>query len=142
MYILVKPDQTTVYPYAYYQLIRDNPSTSFRPDMTDSELAQWGMFPVIETPDPAFDPEQYKVVSSQPELVNRVWVINKTLVPLTEDELADIQLEKQNQINIQNKEYLSSTDWYVIRQTETGVEIPMEISMARSDARAAIIETV
>jgi hypothetical protein len=142
MYILVKPDQTTVYPYAFYQLIRDNPNTSFRPDMTDSELALWGMFPVFEAPDPTFNPEQYKVVSSQPVLVNGSWVINKTLVPLTAAEIAAIQLEKQNQINIQNKEYLSSTDWYVIRKSETGVEIPMEISMAREIARSAIIETM
>ena len=142
MYILVKSDQSTVYPYAFYQLCRDNPFTSFRSDMTDSELAQWGMFPVIEVPDPAFDPEQYKVESGQPVLVSGSWVINKTLTPLTASDLFFIQLEKQNKVNIQSREYLASTDWYVIRKSETGVEIPMEISMARADARASIIENM
>jgi hypothetical protein len=110
--------------------------------MTDSELAQWGMFPVIEVPDPAFDPEQYKVESGQPVLVSGSWVINKTLTPLTASDLFFIQLEKQNKVNIQSREYLASTDWYVIRKSETGVEIPMEISMARADARASIIENM
>lgn len=141
MYILVKPDQTTVYPYSFYQLRRDNPRTSFRTDMTDSELAQWGMFPVIEAPDSVFDPEQYKeVVSSWPELVNGDWVINKTVVPLTEDELASIQLEKQNIINAHNREILASTDWYVIRKSETGIEVPIDITIIRETARALIVE--
>lgn len=140
MYILVKPDQTTVYPYSIKRLMRDNPNTSFRPDMTDSELSQWGMFPVTVLPNPSFNAEKHKVESSQPELINGSWVINKTLVPLTVDELSAIELEKQNVINIESREYLASTDWYVIRQIETGIDVPEDILSAREVARAAIVE--
>ena len=36
--------------------------------------------------------------------------------------------------------YLASTDWYVVRFAETGVAIPVEITTARSAARARIDE--
>lgn len=34
--------------------------------------------------------------------------------------------------------YLSSTDWYAIRESETGVDIPADVKQARADARAEI----
>jgi hypothetical protein len=34
--------------------------------------------------------------------------------------------------------YLSSTDWYVIRQLETGQEVPQDVSEARAEARSKL----
>ena len=34
--------------------------------------------------------------------------------------------------------YLYSTDWYAIRESETGVDIPADVKQARADARAEI----
>lgn len=34
--------------------------------------------------------------------------------------------------------YLASTDWYAIRESETGADIPADIKQARADARAEI----
>lgn len=34
--------------------------------------------------------------------------------------------------------YLDSTDWYVIRQTETGVAVPEDVTARRQQARDAI----
>lgn len=44
----------------------------------------------------------------------------------------------QQQLNQESLVYLSSTDWYVIRQQETGVAIPQDILDARQAAREAI----
>ena len=49
----------------------------------------------------------------------------------TEEEL------KQSRI-AELEAYLSSTDWYAIRESETGVDIPADIKQARADARAEI----
>jgi hypothetical protein len=45
----------------------------------------------------------------------------------------------QQQLNQESRAYLSSTDWYVIRQQETGVAIPQDILNARQAAREAIV---
>ena len=34
--------------------------------------------------------------------------------------------------------YLNSTDWYVVRRTDTGVEIPPDVEAARQEARDEI----
>lgn len=42
--------------------------------------------------------------------------------------------------NQEARAYLASTDWYVIRNQETGVAIPEEIAIKRQEAREQIIE--
>jgi hypothetical protein len=44
----------------------------------------------------------------------------------------------QSEINLQNLEYLSSTDWYVTRASETGKAIPEDVLTKRAEAREAI----
>lgn len=47
--------------------------------------------------------------------------------------------EEINQARISELEaYLLSTDWYAIRESETGIDIPADVKQARADARAEI----
>ena len=52
---------------------------------------------------------------------------------------AEVPLTAQETINIDSSAYLSVTDWYVTRFTETGIAVPADITAARADARVAII---
>lgn len=45
----------------------------------------------------------------------------------------------QAQANVEVRAYLDSTDWYVTRFAETGVAIPADIALKRSEARASIV---
>lgn len=47
---------------------------------------------------------------------------------------------KQEEANRTARAYLTSTDWYITRNAETGAEIPTEILIARAGARAAVKE--
>lgn len=73
-------------------------------------------------------------------------IIPKEYVAISEEEaylLANPEPtpeEIQKNKNIEMRRYLDSTDWYVIRHAETGVEIPQDILDARSAARLAIVE--
>ena len=53
---------------------------------------------------------------------------------------AEIAANAQAEVNATSAAYLASTDWYVTRNTETGVAIPDNITAARAEARAAIVE--
>lgn len=46
--------------------------------------------------------------------------------------------ELQAQINQEALAYLASTDWYVVRFSETGVDIPDDVKAKRQEARDAI----
>lgn len=61
-------------------------------------------------------------------------VLNNKIVTLYEE---DIEATKQARI-AELESYLASTDWYAIRESETGVDIPADIKQARADARLKI----
>lgn len=46
----------------------------------------------------------------------------------------------QQQTNAAARQYLASTDWYVIRMQENGTPIPQDILDAREAARASVVE--
>lgn len=48
------------------------------------------------------------------------------------------EAQKKEMMDIQNTRYLESTDWYVIRNIETGKPIPEDVIEAREIARASI----
>lgn len=60
--------------------------------------------------------------------------------PVLADPLPPTAEQLQQQVNAEARAYLSSTDWYVLRQQETGIAIPAEILELRAEARARVIE--
>ena len=48
----------------------------------------------------------------------------------------------QEQENNKNRQYLASTDWYIIRQQERAIEVPQDILDERQKARDAIVEPI
>jgi len=85
----IKASNNTVekYPYSIGMLRKDNPNTSFPKRMSDSALANWGVYPVTEAPDPAYDDmTQRVVIDSHPTLVSGNWVRQKSVVALSAEE--------------------------------------------------------
>lgn len=59
-------------------------------------------------------------------------------VLLTDAELTPEQAQAKS--NADAREYLASTDWYVIRMQETGDPVPDEVLAERAKRRAEVIE--
>ena len=55
-----------------------------------------------------------------------VIIENQIYIPTNEDKIADLQA------------YLNSTDWYIVRFTETGEPIPENIKAKRANSRIEI----
>lgn len=51
----------------------------------------------------------------------------------------EIAANTQEITNATNRAYLASTDWYIVRRTETSEEVPSDIITARAAARDAIV---
>ena len=56
----------TSWPYSLGQLRADEPSRSFSSSPSDAELAEYGVFRVQPTPQPAYDPATHRVVEVHP----------------------------------------------------------------------------
>lgn len=142
MYILVKQDQTTVYPYSFYQLRMDNPNISFPENMTDEQYAEWSVFRVESVARPQYDSNTHRVVESGPVLESGSWKQSWTIEQLSDAEIARKAAKLQAELDKQQREYLDNTDWYIIRKMETGIEVPREILDNRAAARASIVGNI
>lgn len=61
----------------------------------------------------------------------------ETLYDMADESFARIT---QEQINAEAEAYLASTDKWIIRKVETGVEVPAEITQKRAEARAKVVK--
>ena len=66
------------------------------------------------------------------------WIAEgNTLAPEFTD--LEIAANAQAETNATSQAYLASTDWYITRQAESGVEVPADVTTARAEAREAIV---
>lgn len=76
------------YPYSPAQLRADNPQTSFPAEMQPDGLAEWGVYSVAETEQPAYDAETQRIDEGAPALVGGVWTQTWVVTDLPPEEIA------------------------------------------------------
>lgn len=62
------------------------------------------------------------------------WKVEQAPTPVQTSE------EKQQLVNAKSRAYLAKTDWYIIRQQETGEPVPEDVLAKRAEARATVVE--
>lgn len=75
--------------YSVRQLRRDNPDTSFPVDIPDDVLAEYGVYPLSPTVQPAVNEAVEKIEEGTPVLQGEKWVQAWNVVPLTPEERAE-----------------------------------------------------
>lgn len=75
---------------------------------------------------------------SQAVFENDGWRIEAIPLPPTPE--PPPEWSEQEKINAESRQFLSQTDWYIIRKVETGIEVPSDVLQARAAARAAVVE--
>lgn len=114
----IKPNED----YTDYLILNDNRGTYYNKETKEK----------VEINKPEDD------ISTLTKLVPKefeVWENDKWVLDIEEKE----NFEQMN-INSKSRQYLSETDWYVIRKQETGKEVPAEIVQFRQEARNKIVE--
>lgn len=112
MFVKVTNGQVTTYPYTVGQLRRDNPNTSFPKSVPQEMLVSFGVFPVEYDDEPVYNPMTHRIEhSSQPVLKDSRWVLTKTVVALTTDQIADRDAAKAKSVRSQRDSLLAASDW-------------------------------
>lgn len=106
MYVKTENGVVTQYPYSYYQLIADNPNTSFPDSMPDNQLDSWGVFPVTEVTQPTPAPGEI-VEEITPAEINGVWTQQWNVRAATQQE-TDSQADE---VRSQRNQMLYECDW-------------------------------
>lgn len=66
-------NSTITYPYDFEQLEQDNPGMSIGRDQSDQNLAEFGVFRVLPTDAPTYDPLIEQLTENTPILVDGQW---------------------------------------------------------------------
>jgi hypothetical protein len=92
MYAKVANGSVVQFPYSFNDLRSDNPDVSF-PRVTDiSAFAGFGVVPVAQQPNPAFNAATHKLVQGVPVLSGSDWVVTRVVTALTAQELKQVSL--------------------------------------------------
>ncbi|HEY9211106.1 MAG TPA: hypothetical protein VIO56_06810 [Methylotenera sp.] len=108
----------------------------------DPETSLEGPTILVDNPDCKIPPEAIQVSDALfRQTINEndgVWsLVNGEIVKLPFPPPSAEQV--QSRTNAEARAYLLSTDWYVVRFAETGVEIPAEVAAARQAARDSVL---
>lgn len=94
MYALIVNGAVAKYPYSIAQLRADHPDTSFPASTPELVLAEFGVRPVQESPQPGFNPDTHRLEEASPVESAGVLVQSWRLVELTAEERAKLQADK------------------------------------------------
>lgn len=112
MFAKITNNQVVKYPYTVGDLRRDNPNTSFPKKVPEATMAAFGMLPVTHADTPSYDPMTQRIEhSSQPVLQDGSWVIAKTVVALTTDEITAKNDREALEMRKERDSLLADTDW-------------------------------
>lgn len=124
MFVKVTNGQIDQYPYTVGDLRRDNPNTSFPKVIPDGVLADFGGFPVGYDAAPAYDPMTHRLEhSSVPVLKDGAWMLTKTVVALTAEQIAAREAAKAASIRLERDRKLAETDWMALSDVTMSAEM-------------------
>ena len=136
MYVKINNDEVQKYPYTIDELRGDNPNTSFPKNPSEEILNSFGVYSVGFQAQPDYDSSAQRVDHSlKPELIDGKWIITKTVVDLTDEQIeanqARLYLDAANQVRRKRDMLLEATDWYGL----SDVTMPAEIASYRQALR-------
>ena len=115
MFVKVTNGQVTTYPYTVGQLRRDNPNTSFPKSVPQEMLVSFGVFPVEYDDEPVYNPMTHRIEHSNlPVLKDGKWVLTKTVVALTAEQIADRDAAKAKEVRAKRNKLLAATDYLAL----------------------------
>ena len=127
MFVKATNGQIDQYPYTVGDLRRDNPNTSFPKNVPVAMMAAYGMYPVGYEAAPDYDPMTHRLQhSDMPVLKDGKWVLTKTVVALTAEQIADRDAAQSKEVRSQRDNLLADSDWRVIKAQETGTAMSAE----------------
>jgi len=128
-YILATGSTVIEYPYSIEKLRSENPETSFPVVMNDSELSEWGVYPVTEDLRPTVNEANEQLEQAEPTLLNGAWFAGWIVSQASTAEinqrllLQAALMRKERNKRIESTDHTQLADWPggTIEQTKWAV---------------------
>jgi len=118
MYIKVVDGTVVAFPYGLYDLMRDNPNTSFPERMPDEALEQFGIYFATpqEIPQP-FDAVTQNAAIGTPVVLGGEWIQTWDITPASDADVAQRLKELAQSARNMRTDLLAETDWAGLSDT-------------------------
>jgi len=124
MHVKIENDEVAQYPYSIEQFRADNPTISFPSEISNDTLAAYGVYPVSVDPIPTHDSTTQRVQkSTNPVLRNGEWVITKSVLQLTADQITSHQITAATKVRAARNDLLQKTDWCALSDVTMSAEM-------------------
>lgn len=124
VYVKVENNQVAEYPYSVRSLRNDNPNTSFPKSISDTMLADWGVYPVTVSDVPSYTARTQTVTQNDnPTLVNNVWTLGWTVSDKTADEITSYDNNVATDNRRLRDDKLKETDFYALSDVTMSAEM-------------------
>jgi hypothetical protein len=143
MFVKITNGQVAQYPYTVGDLRRDNPNVSFPKTVPTGVMARYGMYPVSYQTDPDYNLMTHRIENSakpEREIIGYTtnedardpatgeidfdkvglpkysgrWIITKTVVSLTEEEIAALDAQAAKDNRTKRNDLLAATDYLAL----------------------------
>lgn len=94
--------------YSIGQLRRDNPQVSFPQNIPEPTLAEYSVYPLTPADQPVYDSTTHRIEEGTPVQIDGVWTQAWNVIALTDEEVAQQQVELQQNIVAQTQQRLDS----------------------------------
>jgi hypothetical protein len=109
MFAKLNNGQLQKYPYTLGMLRKENSNVSFPKNISDDDLARFGVVRVASTPRPADD--HTKDFSVTAEQVGGAWVEKWVATDVSAEEIAQRTANQANNVRAERDQKLAATDW-------------------------------
>jgi len=114
-YVKITNGTVAQYPYSVGQLRRDNRNVSFPRNVSVDVMSRYGMKPVTTEAAPDYNPLTQKVTTATtPTQSGNDWVLTRTVVDLSAEEIAANDVEAATNNRNKRNELLADTDYFAL----------------------------
>lgn len=110
-YALIQNNQVVAYPYSLTTFQQDNPNVCLPQDPTETQLNEQGIYTVYATPMPYYNAVTQDCTQGEPEQTSGAWYETWVVTPATPEEIAQRELQQQQENKSQAESLLQATDW-------------------------------
>lgn len=110
-YAYIVDGAVSVYPCSMAQFQTINPSVSLPAEPTEDQLNEVGLYTIIPTPVPSYNPVTENCAQGTPECHGLQWVQKWVVTPATPDEIAARQAQAKEDNKQQAEILLQESDW-------------------------------
>jgi hypothetical protein len=111
MYVLIDNNTVLKFPYSIVELRKDQPNTSFASLMSEEDLADWGVFPVVPQEPPDYDLATETLSQVNPVFDAGKWLQNWSVTEVDGEEIAGRLKEQSSLVRSERNQRLAACDW-------------------------------